>query len=116
MINPVVILHREDLPLAYRSTPIGHVTVACLPRPDSSFQANERTAELVLFVDHQDGNGQIKVLKSRRLGAKRGEETVALPTDTILPSDLFDDLVCERLDLNSPRVSAHEARPSTVKF
>ena len=68
MINPVVILHREDLPRAYRSTPIEHVTVACLPRPDSSFQANDRIAQLILFVDHQDGNGQIKVLKSRRLG------------------------------------------------
>lgn len=70
-------------------------------------------------MDHQDGNGQIKVLKSRRLGAKRGDETVALPTNTILPSDLFDDLVCERLDLNSPRVTVPEAyrpRPVSVDF
>ena len=67
-------------------------------------------------MDHQDGNGQIKVLKSRRLGAKRGDEAVALPTDTILPSDLFDDLVCERLDLNSPRVVVPEARTTPVKF
>lgn len=116
MINPVVILHREDLPRAYRSTPIEHVTVACLPRPDSSFQANDRIAELVLFVGHQDGNGQIKVLKSRRLGAKRGDVFVALPTGTILPSDLFDDLVCERLDLMSPRVIVPEARTTPVKF
>ena len=116
MINPVVIIRREDLPRAYRSVPIEHVNLTLFPYSVSSYQVNDRIAELVLFVDHQDGNGQIKVLKSRRLGAKRGDEAVALPTGTLLPSDLFDDLVCERLDLNSPRVSAHEARPSTVKF
>lgn len=96
--------------------PIEHVNLTLFPYSISSYQVNDRIAELVLFVDHQDGNGQIKVLKSRRLGAKRGDEAVALPTDTILPSDLFDDLVCERLDLNSPRVIVPETRTTPVKF
>ena len=73
------------------------------------------TAELVLFVDHRDGNGQIKVLKSRRLGCSWNGQTVAVPTGTVIPSDLFDDLVCERLDLSSPRVIVPEAsRPRLV--
>lgn len=116
MLNPVVIIRREDLSRAIRDLPLEQINLSVMHRRGyQQHHADERTAELILFVDHQDGNGQIKVLKSRRLGAKLNDEIVALPTNTVLPSDLFDDLVCERLDLNSPRVVIPEAtRPRPV--
>lgn len=110
MINPVIILRREDLARSIRETPIEQIDLSVMQHKGyQQHHADERTAELILFVDHQDGNGQIKVLKSRRLGAKLHGEDVALPVGTVIPSDLFDDLVCERLDLNSPRVVVPEA-------
>ena len=108
MINPVIILLREDLPRPLRGTPIEEVGVPMFPFLDlstmPSYQAKIRTSELVIFVDRLDGNGRVKVLKSRCLGGLHQGDRVAVPKGTILPSDLLDDLLYERLDLSSPRV------------
>ena len=116
MLNPVIIVCRGHLSRAMQGTPIAEIDITLLGRCGfRQHTADERTAELVLFVDHRDGNGQIKVLKSRRGGAWLGELPVALPTGVIIPSDMFDDLVCNRLDLQSPRVQLPEGwKPSPL--
>lgn len=100
MISNAQIITRADLGRALRDLPI-----ETLQREmRGSREWTDPTKDLILFVDHADGNGRILVLKNRRLPGLNHRDYTCVPTGTILPSDWFDNLVCGLLDLSSPRV------------
>ena len=114
MISNVLILRRGDPTKVARSLPIEEVWAEHLAvnHLDSAITLQAfRTSELVLFVDHANGDGRIKVLKNRRLPGLNHQDYTCVPSGTILPSDWFDNLVCGTLDLLSPRVVLPPERP-----
>lgn len=105
MIKNVIILTRKDLVKVSQDLPIEEVRAEHLALngdPKTTLQ-DLHMSGLILFVDEGEGRERIKVLKNRRLGG-RNAGARGVPTGTILPDDLFGDLVNGVLDLSSPRV------------
>ena len=104
MISNVLIMTRNDLHYHTRNLPIEEVHQEDFIFENVGHHRLEHTSDLILFVDHLEGNGRVKVLKNRRLTVTNSNQMSTVPTNLILPSDLLDDLLCGVLDLSSPRV------------